>query len=107
MPDFRGLFAYTITKGHQREADGLFRYLRETTNSATINPKGKITISCIGGRTLRTASEHFTAHSIVDFLHFYNRFSIAGIIKGDVKVVVVQVDGVDKCFYQPFLTISV
>ena len=61
MPDFRGLFVYTITKGHQHEADGLFRYLRETMNSATINPKGKITISCIGGRgrRIRTLGTRF------------------------------------------------
>ena len=61
MPDFRGLFAYTITKGHQHETDDLFRYLRETMNSATINPKGKITISCIGGRgrRIRTLGTRF------------------------------------------------
>lgn len=61
MPDFRGLFVYTITKGHQHEANGLFRYLRETMNSATINPKGKITISCIGGRgrRIRTLGTRF------------------------------------------------
>ena len=61
MPDFRGLFVYTITKGHQHEADDLFRYLRETMNSATINPKGKITISCIGGRgrRIRTLGTRF------------------------------------------------
>lgn len=107
MPDFRGLFVYTITKGHQHEADGLFRYLRETMNSATINPKGKITISCIGGRTLRTASEHFTARSIVDFLHPHDHFTIIGIIKCNVKVIVVQIDGVDKCLNQPLLAITV
>lgn len=89
MPDFRGLFVYTITKGHQHEADGLFRYLRETMNSATINPKGKITISCIGGRTLRTASEHITTRSIVDFLHPHGHLAVVGIIKCDVEVVIV------------------
>ena len=56
---------------------------------------------------MRTASEHFTTRCIVDFLHLYDHLSVARVIKGDVEVVVVQIDGIDKGFYQPLLAITV
>lgn len=56
---------------------------------------------------MRTASEHFTTCCIVDFLHLYDHLSVARVIKGDVEVVVVQIDGIDKGFYQPLLAITV
>ena len=52
-------------------------------------PKVSPTVRMHLAGTLRTASEHFTARSIVDFSHPHDHITIIGIIKRNVKVVIV------------------